>query len=99
MVDTGSTNYLISVETVNKMKKLEVGPMRIDMKVAGNTLKNNIMGKSKLVVQLATIEKEKLAVELEFLTSCYFNTFVIFCLIVWLVNLDCSFAVLIFLIC
>ena len=44
LVDTGSTNCLISVETFQKLENRLHMPVKLNMKVAGHVLANNIVG-------------------------------------------------------
>ena len=46
LVDTGSTHCLISVEQYQKLSSILFIPLKLHMKVAGHTLKDNVIGKA-----------------------------------------------------
>ena len=48
LADTGSSHSLITVDTFNKLKNMHIEPVEMIMKVAGLSLKNNVIGKTTL---------------------------------------------------
>ena len=54
LLDTGSTHNLISTQTFHSIPNLTFTPVKMAMKVAGNTLQNNIIGESTLLTTFQT---------------------------------------------
>ncbi len=54
LVDTGSTHCLMSVNTFRKLSGLTFYPMKIDMRVAGSVLHDNIVGSTTAVISFSS---------------------------------------------
>jgi len=72
LVDTGSTHCLMSVSTFRKLSNLSLTPLKVDMKVAGSVLHDNIVGYTNIDISFQT-EKGPVAMQLTFLIAHAIN--------------------------
>src|SRR5450830_364582 len=54
LIDTGSTHCLISVKSFQKLKGSIFTPLRVNMKVAGSVLRDNVVGSTTLLTSFQT---------------------------------------------
>ena len=73
LVDTGSTHCLISAEQYQQLSSIPYIPLKLHMKVAGHTLKDNVIGKAQLPVKFKTVSGDSLILFLEFLIAHALN--------------------------
>ena len=73
LVDTGSTHSLISVESFKRLGLIDYEPVSMTMKVAGSTLKNNIIGSTELTMFLKTDGDKLFAHKMSFLIAHHIN--------------------------
>src|SRR5450830_1489470 len=54
LVDTGSTHCLISVKSFQRLKEPKFTPLKVNMKVAGSVLRDNVVGSTTLCISFQT---------------------------------------------
>ena len=69
LVDTGSTHCLLSVEQFHKLKDKSFRALKLNMRVAGHVLTNNIIGKTTLPVEFSLPGGKTLSVFVDFLIA------------------------------
>ena len=69
LVDTGSTNCLLSVETFQKLESRIYMPVKLNMKVAGHVLADNIVGVAIMPVLFQTDNGASILVSIDFLIA------------------------------
>ena len=72
LVDTGATHNLISTDLFQSLKNSPFTPLQMNMKVAGNTLKDNIIGHTTLITTFHT-DKPQTKSPIEFLIAHALN--------------------------
>ena len=72
LIDTGSTHCLISVKSFQKLKGSLFTPLRVNMKVAGSVLRDNVVGSTTLLTSFQT-NKGIISIPLEFLIAHALN--------------------------
>jgi len=72
LVDTGSTHCLMSVSTFRKLSGLNFSPLKIDMRVAGSVLHDNIVGSTTTVISFLS-EKGQVDIPVQFLIAHAIN--------------------------
>ena len=73
LVDTGSTHCLISVESFNKLSITNYERISMVMKVAGSSLKHNIVGCTTLTIELETESPKLYTKDIRFLIAHHIN--------------------------
>ena len=73
LIDTGSTHCLISVENFKKLNINEFQPISMVMKVAGSSLKDNIIGSVDLTIKLTTDAPSPFVNKMTFLIAHHIN--------------------------
>jgi len=73
LVDTGSTHSLLSVESFKLLGLTDYEPVNMSMKVAGSTLKNNIIGSTELTICLKTDGENLFTHKINFLIAHHIN--------------------------
>ncbi len=72
LVDTGSTHCLMSVSTFRKLSGLNFYPLKIDMRVAGSVLHDNIVGSTTAVI-LFSSDNGEVEIPINFLIAHAIN--------------------------
>ena len=72
LVDTGSTHCLLSVSTFQKLSGLHFTPLKVHMKVAGNVLRDNVIGSTTCGATFST-STGKVTLPLTFLIAHALN--------------------------
>jgi hypothetical protein len=73
LVDTGSTDCLLSVKVYESLKKTFFTPLKLNMKVAGHVLKENVIGCAVLPIQFKTGSGNDIVILQEFLIAHALN--------------------------
>jgi hypothetical protein len=73
LADTGSTHCLITADSFSKIPGTNFLPVQLNMKVAGHTLKDNIVGATSLPVKFHTSADEYIVIVLDFLIAKVLN--------------------------
>jgi hypothetical protein len=74
LMDTGSSHNLLSVKSFKKLTNQISTPIKMNMKVAGSILKNNIIAKTILPVTF-TNNNEQITVVIPFLLAHHLNSY------------------------
>src|SRR5450830_965699 len=72
LVDTGSTHCLISVKFFQRLKEPKFTPLKVNMKVAGSVLRDNIVGSTTICTSFQT-DKGIINIPLDFLIAHALN--------------------------
>jgi hypothetical protein len=73
LVDTGSTDCLLSVKEYEDLKETFFTPLKLNMKVAGHVLKENVIGCAVLPIQFKTGSGNDIVILQEFLIAHALN--------------------------
>ena len=71
-MDTGSSHNLINTKVFQELKIIST-PTKMNMKVAGSVLKDNIVGKSIIPITFANQYDEKITIPINFLIANHLN--------------------------
>ena len=75
LADTGSSHSLITVETFNRLKITYFEPVEMVMRVAGSSLKNNVIGKTTLDFLIYDKDRNPVKFVHEFLVAHHLNNY------------------------